>query len=90
MYISGNLALYKPAAHTGNNRGQTPDRAVDGSYDQYNCAHPNGDKARWTVDLGDIYRVQRITLYNTVTGGKYQYAKHDHYELCEITGDISI
>ena len=62
------LALNKPATQTGTFGGQTADRAVDGLYDTAHCAqqdNPTTDPARWSVDLGDSYRVKKITLVNT-------------------------
>lgn len=55
----------------------TSEKAVDGTlyndkYEDKYCAHPyneNGAPAEWWIDLGEVYRLLAVKIYNTGTPG---------------------
>ncbi|WAR11245.1 FUCL7-like protein, partial [Mya arenaria] len=65
-----NVALGKPAYQTDTfSQDTTADKAVDGNtsgnllYDK-SCTHTLSSDATWSVDLGAIYQVSTVTIYN--------------------------
>lgn len=64
-----NLALRKPATQSSIQYGGTPDRAVDGNTDGLwqngSVIHTYSEaNAWWEVDLGDVYNISSIQLWN--------------------------
>ena len=70
----------KSTNQTGTYDGFTSDKAVDGRLyyptddqnDQRYCAHPlnvKGQPAEWWIDLGEMYKIHSVTLYNTGNPG---------------------
>jgi len=70
----------KSTNQTGTFGGLTSDKAVDGRLydpsddqnDQRYCAHPlndEGQPAEWWIDLGEMYKIHSVTLYNTGNPG---------------------
>ncbi|XP_052811183.1 fucolectin-like [Mya arenaria] len=64
-----NVALGKPAYQTDtyfdNVEYLSAERAVDGNTSADNsCSHTSSFDAVWSVDLGDIYQVSSVTIYN--------------------------
>lgn len=69
--VTVNLALGKPAYHSGTYMGWSADKAVDGMIadnvgpeaGQGTCTHSNmSSNAWWMVDLGPISRIQTINF----------------------------
>ncbi|KAK2145580.1 hypothetical protein LSH36_671g01001, partial [Paralvinella palmiformis] len=69
----------KSTNQTGTFGGLTSDKAVDGRLyyptdDQRYCAHPlnfKGQPVEWWIDLGEMYKIHSVTLYNTGNPGGY-------------------
>lgn len=75
------IPLYgKPTNQTGVFNGLTSEKAVDGTlyndkYQDKYCAHPyngNGDPAEWWIDLGELYTLLTVKIYNTGTPGDFE------------------
>ena len=71
------MAYNKPASQSiGDGGGSFPAwRAVDGNTNPAmggsHCAHPDTDLGRnawWMVDLGEIYNISRVVIYNRDAG----------------------
>jgi len=87
QYFTGpNIAIGKPTdQYPGVLDNGTPEKAVDGvkgnSWNATDCAHTQQgnmtDRAWWTVDLGDEYRVTGIKIFNRDKKRKFE----DDYSL---------
>ena len=69
MHVAGNVAFRKNASQVGTFSGQVASGALDGVTtpdDTSQCAHPaTGDGiAWWQVDLGHVYVINSITIFN--------------------------
>ena len=69
---SNDVALQKSTNQSGQYDVYDSRRAVDG--DINNCAQPlavpSSDYAWWQVDLGDLYVVTNVTIYNVKAGNR--------------------
>ena len=67
VYIlaSGNLALDKPTSQSSTDTPDYPSSdAINGNYDDFTHTAANEYPSWWRVDLGDIYIIGKIKLYN--------------------------
>ena len=71
--VSGNVAYNKPSSQSIGDWGGRflAGRAVDGNTNpnmtEGHCAHPDTDWSRnawWMVNLGEIYNISRVIIYN--------------------------
>ena len=77
FFVKGNVAYNKPSSQSIDQWGGSfpAGRAVDGNTNPSmaggHCAHPDNDWGRnawWIVDLGEIYNISRVIIYNTDAG----------------------
>ena len=77
FFVKGNVAFNKPSSQSiGDWGGRFPaGRAVDGNTNPSmaggHCANPDtdwGSNAWWMVDLGEIYNISRVIIYNRDAG----------------------
>ncbi len=63
-----NIALNKPTAQSSTSHGGVSSRAVDGntsgSYQASSVTHTDMEQGWWRVDLGDVYDISEINVYN--------------------------
>ncbi len=79
--VTGNIAYNKPAEQMGTYDGLTADLAVDGDTTpdrgQRHCAYASSYSLGvwWKVDLGGLYTIDRVIVYNNnaYSGTSYIY-----------------
>jgi len=98
LYFSAfrNLALNRPAYQTDTFIAGTPEKAVDGNLEQVHnnkmCAHSYSYNSSWEVDLGRMYSIDHVIIYNrldTCCGRLMKKLITTYVRSCDITRDVS-